>query len=152
MDVSVEPGAIQANLTATSQDELFSKMAQPLVLAGKVHDDFAQHVMNREKAFPTGLPFENFGVAIPHTDPEHVIKPAVAVATLAEPVEFRVMGDPDQTVSVTLVFMLALNDGHAHLEFLQKVIKLAQDADSVEKMFSARDDRSLFELVKRFLT
>jgi PTS system galactitol-specific IIA component len=124
MDVSIEPGAIQANLTATSQDELFSKMAQSLVLAGKVHDDFAQHV----------------------------IEPAVAVATLAEPVEFRVMGDPDQTVLVTLVFVLALNDGYAHLEFLQKVIKLAQDADSVEKMFSARDDRSLFELVKRFLT
>jgi PTS system galactitol-specific IIA component len=126
MDVSIEPGAIQANLTATSQDELFSKMAQSLVLAGKVHDDFAQHVID--------------------------IEPAVAVATLAEPVEFRVMGDPDQTVLVTLVFVLALNDGYAHLEFLQKVIKLAQDADSVEKMFSARDDRSLFELVKRFLT
>jgi PTS system galactitol-specific IIA component len=152
MDVSIEPEAIHANLIATGQEELFSEMAQPLVLAGKVHDDFARRVMDREKAFPTGLPFESFGVAIPHTDPEHVIEPAVAVATLAEPVEFRVMGEPNQTVSVTLAFMLALNDGHAHLEFLQKVIKLAQNAGGVERMFSARDDRSLFDLVKRLLT
>lgn len=126
-------------------------MAQPLVLAGEVHNDFARYVMDREKAFPTGIPFSGFGAAIPHTDPEHVIEPAIAVATLAEPIEFRVMGDPDQTVSVTLVFMLALNDGHAHLEFLQRVIKLAQDADSVERLFSARDDQPLFELVKGFL-
>lgn len=151
MDVSIESEEIQANLIAKNQEELFSKMAQPLVLAGKVYDDFAQHVMDREKVFPTGLPLGSFGAAIPHTDPEHVIEPAVAVATLAEPVEFRVMGEPNQTVSVTLVSMLALNDGRAHLEFLQKVIKLVQDVGRVEKLFSACDDRSLFELVKGFL-
>lgn len=148
MDISILPEAVHANLMVSSQEELFRELADPLVAAGKVKEDFAAHVLSREHSFPTGLPLDGFGVAIPHTDAEHVIAPAIAVATLGKPIGFKVMGDPDQTVQVSIVFMLALNEGHAHLEFLQKIIRLAQDSEGIGSLFSAQSDEELWQQVK----
>ncbi len=149
--IQILPEAVQCNIKVSSQEELFDVMSTPLVQAGKVKPDFSCHVLDREQRFPTGLPFDSFGAAIPHTDPENVISPSIAVATLQDPVDFQVMGSPELNVAVSLVFMLALDDGHAHIKFLQQVVKLAQDKEKVSELFSAKSDRDLFQSVKRFL-
>ncbi len=152
MKVAIDADAVRCELVASTQEELIYKLANPLIKKGVVAADFPEHVLDREKKYPTGLPFDGFGAAIPHTDPEFVRKPAIAVATLKQPIQFHVLGSPDESVDVSLVFMLALDDGHAHIEFLQKVIKLAQCKDKVETLFSAPNDAKLFELVNKYLS
>lgn len=55
-----------------------------------------------------GVPMEAMGVAIPHTDAIHVNKKAVFCGILDKPVDFVVMGDDEATVSVEVIFMLAI--------------------------------------------
>ncbi|MDA4633637.1 PTS sugar transporter subunit IIA, partial [Escherichia coli] len=71
----------------------------------------AAAVLAREAALPTGLPLGlDNNVAIPHTDPEHVLKPGLAMATLCRPVAFCNMEDPEEKLQVSVVFLMALND------------------------------------------
>jgi len=64
---------------------------------GYVSEEFAEDVWEREKIFPTGLPTQPFGVAIPHADPDHVKQSAVCLGILNSPVFFNQMGMESST-------------------------------------------------------
>lgn len=147
MDVSFDSDFARCDLDVATQEEIFEELARPLVAAGRVKGDYASFVQSRELRFPTGLPLGEMGMAIPHTDPEHVVAPAISVATLCNPVEFHVMGSPDETVPVSVVFMLALDDGHAHIAFLQRVVRFAQDKALMSQLINATTDDDLYQLV-----
>ena len=52
---------------ASSSEEVIKIAADELYKRGIVKEDFYEHVMLREKEFPTGLATAKYGVAIPHT-------------------------------------------------------------------------------------
>ena len=71
----------------------------------------------REASMPTGLPLGgDLNIAVPHTDPEHVVTPSLALATLVRPVSFGSMDDPDEQIPVGVVMMLALADKNAQID------------------------------------
>mgnify|MGYP001282271984 CR=1 FL=1 len=76
---------------ATSEDAI-NLMASRLRELGYVKEGYAQMVLDREKVFPTGLPGKSMCIAIPHTDPTLVVKPAIGVIVPKEPVEFSMWG------------------------------------------------------------
>ena len=93
---------------------------------------------------------QDTGVAIPHTDPEHVIDSAIAIAVLKNPVEFYHMGtNPSEgmKVSVTFVIMLAIA-GKQHLEMLQKAIQLIQDQDVLRNLIQAENAAHMIQIIK----
>ena len=57
------------------------------------------------------------------------------------------MDEPEQTCPVSLVVMLALNEAHAHLEMLQKVIALIQDQELTKRIVSAATPAEAYELM-----
>jgi len=61
-------------------------------------------------------------VLLPHVDPAYVIRPAVALATLAAPVDFGFMVEQDRRVPVRLVIMLALDVPRVGLATRQRMI------------------------------
>lgn len=122
--------------TIDSTDTL-SALADELYAKGIVKDTFKQAVIERESKFATGLLGEYVGVAIPHTDPEHVNKSQIAFARLREPVHFKQMGD-EADVPVKLVFMLALKEAHAQLETLQKLMGILQDETIIKQFLAAK--------------
>lgn len=108
--------------------EVITLLAGKLEAGGFVRPSFAQAVRARELDMPTGLPLsDDFAVAVPHTDPEHVLRPAIALATLAHPVPFGSMDDPDVFVPVHVVFLLALQDKDAQIGVLQAIGEVLQD-------------------------
>jgi activator of the mannose operon (transcriptional antiterminator) len=74
------------------------ELGRKLLQQGYVKPGFIESVFEREEMGPTCL---QGGLAIPHADPQYVNKAGVAVATLAEPVEWW-------GLQVDLVFLLAL--------------------------------------------
>ena len=98
---------------------------------------------------PTGLPLDEMNAAIPHADIEHVIKPALAIAILDKPVPFRVMVNPDETVDVTLIFLLALNKPHNQIEMLQKVAMVLQDSDLLRDLKRTNSVTEIMEIFSR---
>lgn len=101
---------------------------------GFVKASYKDAVIARENVFATGLPTinENIGVAIPHTDIEHVHTAAISFTRLKDPVEFTVMGDESSKVAVKLVFMLALKEAHAQIEMLQALMSIIQDEKALQ--------------------
>ena len=76
-------------------------------------------------------------MAVPHTDTIHVIKPAVAIATLKEPVVFHGMGAPETDVEVSVVLMLAIHDPQEVVNVLRKIIFVIEDDAALQKILAA---------------
>jgi 5'-methylthioadenosine phosphorylase len=104
-------------------------------------------VLAREAEFPTGLPTEPIGVAIPHADVEHVVTTTVALATLARPVVFHQMGGEDHdTVAVSIIVMLAVAEPKAQVAYLSRVIGAIQDADLCRALVAADDVEQVLDI------
>ena len=123
-------------------------LANELHDQGWVHESYAAALHEREEGFPTALDVGGLNVAIPHCDIEHVKKGALCVGVLKHPVEWRRMDDASKTCPVSLVVMLALDEGHAHLEMLQKVIGLVQDQELVAKIVACDTAEAAYDLMK----
>jgi len=125
-EYKLDPSLVLLSLAAQNKEEAITKLSNLLLEQGYVKDSFVQAVLEREKVFATGLPTVNVKVAIPHTDVEHVIRPALAVGILKEPVEFQEMGSPENTIQAEIIFLLAMTDPQAQLSLLQKLVQLFQ--------------------------
>jgi PTS system galactitol-specific IIA component len=79
-----------------------------MLKGGYVKTSYLAAVLEREEKMPTGLQTQAYGIAIPHSDPEHVNCSAIAIALLDQPVLFKNMADPTEDVPVQLVLMLAI--------------------------------------------
>ena len=103
-----EDTILVAELQADSPADCIRQMAEILSRQGIVKPEFVEAVLAREKEYPTGIPV-GVPVALPHTDAEHCLKPAVIIGKMEQPVAFGMMGgEEDETVDVRLVFMLSL--------------------------------------------
>ena len=73
---------IELGMDAKSDTDVITQLARILTQKNIVKKSFTNHVLLREKKFPTGLPVENsLGIAIPHTDSIYVNKSQIAVAS-----------------------------------------------------------------------
>jgi len=133
----IEPAFVRVGLRAADWEDALRQLSAELQSAGHVTSDHAQAVVDRELRYPTGLPGERYGVAIPHADPEYTALAGIGVATLAEPVSFRMMGDADEEVAVSVVVMLALQDAEAQLAMLRQLAELIADGDRLADIAQA---------------
>lgn len=135
---------VLAHLDVADSEDVLRSLAGRLLDAGAVTVDFPEALRTRERTYPTGLPTP-VPAAIPHADPEHVLTPGLALATLARPVPFGEMGTRDGTVDVRLVAMPLLTDAREHLEALQRLMGLLSDEAAVQDLLDATDDQQLRE-------
>ncbi len=134
----IDPEAIVLGVDTDSREAVIRLLAEKLQAAGYVKDSFADAVLAREASMPTGLPLGHaVNVAVPHTDPEHVLKPGIALATLKKPVAFANMEDPDEPVEVGLVFLMALNDKDRQIEMLQEIMATIQSEEAIAGLMQA---------------
>lgn len=135
---------VLAHLDVADSEDVLRSLAGRLLDAGAVTVDFPEALRTRERTYPTGLPTP-VPTAIPHADPQHVLTPGLALATLARPVPFGEMGTRDGTVDVRLVAMPLLTDAREHLEALQRLMGLLSDEAAVQDLLDATDDQQLRE-------
>ena len=126
-------------------------LANKLVELGYAKDTFPEAIAERESEYPTALDINGINAAMPHCDVAHVIKPAMCVGVLNDPLKWRKMDDTDATCEVFLIVMLALSEAHAHLEMLQKVVGLIQDQELMKKIVSSTSVDAVYELVSEKL-
>lgn len=91
-----------------SRREVICALFDLMLQGGYVHPTYLEAVTEREEKMPTGLQTQACGIAIPHSDPEHVLHSAIAIALLDEPVMFKNMANPTEDVPVRLVLLLAI--------------------------------------------
>ncbi|MEI4789564.1 PTS sugar transporter subunit IIA [Bacillus sp. FJAT-53060] len=142
---------IQLQYEASSREEVTASLAKRLEAGGYIKSSFLPAVLEREKTYPTGLPLATFGVAIPHTDPEHVNHPAISVATLKESVIFHKMGNPDETVEAKIVFVLAITEPSKQLVMLEKLMTFFRKEEIMTKLSHLTSYEEAVELLQQEL-
>jgi PTS system galactitol-specific IIA component len=137
------PELCAAHLPARTADDVVRALSSRLLVAGHVAATFEAAALKREKRSPTGLPFPGTAVALPHADPEHVVKPGIAVATLAAPVTFRQMGSPAVKLDVRIIVMPAFTAKEQAAAQLARVLEMLQDAALRDDLLLATDAAAL---------
>jgi galactitol PTS system EIIA component len=146
----VRPEWVRLRLTAATAAEVIDTLSAGLEASGAVKPSFAPAVKEREQRFPTGLPTSGIKVALPHTDVVHVLRPAVAVATLEHPVTFHVMGsiDPAETVAVKVVFLMAIADPSRQVEALGQLVDIVQQEELLDALLRSADPAEVCRLIQ----
>lgn len=119
------PGACAVGVAAADAEGVLRHVADLAIRAGHAAPSFGDALVTRERAHPTGLPTV-VPVAIPHADPGHVLEAGFAVATLARPVRFGVMGTAEDAVDLGVVIVLLVTEAHAQVEVLASLVDLVQ--------------------------
>jgi PTS system galactitol-specific IIA component len=133
-------------LRATSAADAITQLGERLQSAGLVKASWTRATLEREKTFATGLPTPEVGVAIPHTDVEHVLAPAVAIGVLEQPVDFGEMGNPEASVSVKLVCALAVAHSELLIALLQQLVKLFQTPGMLKQIVNSQNPAEIIQI------
>jgi galactitol PTS system EIIA component len=132
------------NVQAETNEAVIRQLAALFSRDDVVHDTYLDAVLQREKVMPTGLATKVGGVALPHTDSEHVKRSAIAIARLANPVKFNNMANPAEQVEVNIVFLLAIAQKEQINPFLGKMAELLQDEPAFRRLLA-------FDSAKEFI-
>lgn len=142
-----------------TQDDVFVMLGRRLGEGGYVADTWLDAIGKREHDYPTGLACQGLDVAIPHTDPCHIIKPYIAVIRPKNPVAFDPMAGVGETVHARLIVNLGLkghaeedeeDDGAWQVEALQALMEIFMDADRVAELLACEDSAELCACMARF--
>lgn len=148
---TIDKDLVLLGMDATNQAEVFQKVGGRLAELGYVKPSYVQALSDRESIFPTGLNLGEINAAIPHTDPVHVNKMGIAIATLKAPVYFREIAttvEEDSWVDVRLIVMLAVCGQH-YIETLQQVITVIQDQEVVKDLLEADKPEEVIEIIRK---
>lgn len=148
----IELDNIYLDIEASDYKEVLQIMSGILQEKGYVKDSYTDALLEREELSPTGLPVEPVSIAIPHTDPCHVIRPCVIVLKLKQPVRFKEMANPEHMVDAAWIFGLVFDDGNKQLPLLASVIELAQDETAMNGLMEAKDKEEIYAVVKRYIS
>lgn len=119
------PAACAVGVVASDAEGVLRHVADLAIRAGHAEPSFGDALVTREHAYPTGLPTA-VPVAIPHADPGHVREAGFAIATLASPVSFGIMGTAEDRVDLDVVVVLLVTEAHAQVEVLASLVDLVQ--------------------------
>jgi len=130
-----------------TRDEAILGLVSLLEENGYVKPSFGQACIEREKVFPTGLPTMPFGIAIPHTDCEHVERGAIAVGILPQSVRFVEMGCLDDSfVDARVIVVLAIADPEAVAGVLRELALAFQDAEFITALAQSKSAKTVLGL------
>ena len=134
---------------AANAEEAIKLLGGVMAQEGFVEEAYWEDVYKREQTFPTGLPTQPIAIAIPHADPDRVIKSGIGIAVFKQPVKFRIMGsnDPDE-LDVPVVFMMALKDIKQQTAVLRDLLTLIQSKTIVSEIFHADSPKLILKIIQ----
>jgi len=139
----LSPELVYLDLEKNDREMILTTMAENLYKEDIVNENFVKAILDREKAYPTGLLCEEVGVAIPHADSEYVKRQAISIARLKEPVEFIQMGTDDQKVAVSLIFMLAIKQEKEQVHLLSSLMSIFLEKEYLKRLIECESKEEL---------
>lgn len=142
---------IQDELIDTVETELDCKdvinhLGDLLLKNNYIKKEYIVDVLNREENFPTGLELKNMGIAIPHANPNNVLRNGISILKLKNPVKFSNM-ETENDVYANMAFMLALKDPNDHLKMLQSLFIMFQQEDVMDELAGTSSKEEIRSIV-----
>ena len=133
----VEKNCILLDQDVHSFKEVIQLIGAEFEKAEIVKPSYVEAVVAREKVFPTGLAADGLNIAIPHTDPEHVLRPGMGVVVTKEPIEVSMMGSPDIKLQSKIFFPLAMEHPKKQLDLLRQLMNVFKTKEDLDTISSA---------------
>lgn len=133
----VEKNCILLDQDVHSFKEVIQLIGAEFEKAEIVKPSYVEVVVAREKVFPTGLAADGHNIAIPHTDPEHVLRPGMGVVVTKEPIEVSMMGSPDIKLQSKIFFPLAMEHPKKQLDLLRQLMNVFKTKEDLDTISSA---------------
>lgn len=131
-----------------NQKFFFKEESKKLIELGYVTENYFEAVVEREANFPTGLSLETMSIAIPHTNPEFIVKPFIAAYHLKKPVVFTQMATQDVEVKSELILALGIKNPQEQVGMLSKIIEVLNDPEFAKEYHSISNQEQLVKLLK----
>ncbi|ASN07308.1 PTS fructose transporter subunit IIBC [Virgibacillus necropolis] len=146
----IQPEFIQLNATASSQKGVFQTIADIAKATGIAtsEDDVVEGLQSREAESTTGF---QEGFAIPHTQSEAIVKPAIVIVRTETGIEWESFdGEP-------AFFFLSLlipkeEAGTTHLQALSALSRVLMDDEKRQAFLDAKTNEELTKLVDKAIT
>ena len=142
---------VAVHLDAATSLDVITQLSEIFIEHGYVKPSYSAAAIAREETSPTGLPTPGVGTAIPHVEIEHVLKPGIAVGTLAEPVKWGQLGDPTNQIDISIIFMLSVTVPSEQVYLLQSLIEVYKDEQMLLKLQATTDPAVIVEEVNAAL-
>lgn len=144
----IQRDLVEMDCAARSQGEFFHHMADKLERLGYVHKTFRQAIMVREDMYPTALPTHPQAIAIPHTEPAHLVRPFIAPTRLRSPIGWREMGNSSVELHVQFIFVLGFIGDDEHIELLQTMVNSFMEDSFVRRLETADTEDRFYKAVR----
>ena len=135
--IAVAPDLVLADMEADGFEDAIGQLGGLLVERGYAREGYVGAVLERERSYPTGLEFPACGVALPHGHARWARRAALAIGRCRRPVRFARMDDFSDTVKVSLVLLLTVDDPDAHLEVVGRLISSLSEGALCERALAA---------------
>ena len=138
---------IVLGLAAKTKEEALEKMTELLYKSGSLadRDAFLADVLKRESISTTGI---GNGIAIPHGKSASVSETTVAVAKVANKLEWESVDDQ----SVEFIVLLAVNDNDkngVHVKLLSEMARKLASAENCQKLVDAKTADEIIEIFSK---
>nr|WP_295974479.1 PTS sugar transporter subunit IIA [uncultured Bacillus sp.] len=140
---------ILTDFDCSTKYEFFERISSFLLERDYVTDNFKEGLVKREEKYPTGLRTEPYHVAIPHADPENIVKPFIAAIRPKQPIEFLEMATDDQTVNAQLIFVLGLKRSENQAPLLQKLIDMFMNKEVMDQLLVETDTVQILSILEK---
>lgn len=136
---------VAVDLAATDRADVTRHLVDLLVAAGRVTDatGFAADVAAREAQMATGMPG---GIGLPHARSEHVVVPSLAVAKLAQGVDW---GAPDGPARLVFLIAAPASGDADHLQILAALARRLVHESFRTALLEAPDAATVADVVTR---
>lgn len=139
---------IAVRVEAPDAETVIRSLASLLAEKEFVEPGYADDAVARERIYPTGLPTEPLGTAIPHADPNRVSASGIAVGILASPVAFGLMGtDGSSVVAAKVVFLLAIREREKQVGLIRELVELLQNPTLLERLGNVGTEEEALHLL-----
>lgn len=148
-----KPELVFFDVEAEDAERLFNELDRLLRERGYVKDTWLEAILARERSYPTGLEFEKVSVAIPHVDPEHIVKPYIAVVVPKGTVSFSPMADMvDHPVEAQLVVNLGLlAHAEGQVAVLQAMMEIFMSEDATNDILAQTTGQGMVSAFQRHM-
>lgn len=147
-DVSLfHPELVFFDWECDSTDEFFTKLGDILLERGNVNDGWYEGITTREKNYPTGLLTMGAGIAIPHTDPEFIENPYIAVIKPKTPIVFEAMAGMGDPVPAEIIINLGVLRDGGQVEVLQNLMNIFMDEQKVADIMSQTTGEGMVQAI-----
>jgi fructose PTS system EIIBC or EIIC component len=140
----LESSSVAVHVTLDSKNDALKYMIDLLEKRGVLDDaeKVQEEIFKRETIMSTGV---GKGFAFPHAKTGAVQKPAGALITLGEPIEYQSLDS--QPVSIIFMLLGQENAVGAHLRLLSRVSRLMNSDEFRQRLLSADSPEAALELI-----